>query len=349
MSTSGFSLPGEWHKQSGVLLTWPHENSDWVDDLNAIEALYIQLAITISLYEKALIVAYDETHKIHINALLKQHHSFNAANIIFFVAQTDDTWTRDYGPICLCNMDETKILNFTFNGWGNKFDAHIDNQLTECLVQHSVLQAIETTDCDFILEGGSIDSDGNGTVLTTSSNLLTSTRNPSYTQQDIEKYLQSTLGVRQILWLDHGYLAGDDTDSHIDVLARFTDSQTIVYIHCEDSSDEHYSSSRAMEAQLRTFRNCDGKSYQLIPLPFPAPIFDETNRRLAASYANFLIINDAVLVPTYDDDNDERALKILQSCFNNRKVIGIPCLSAIQQNGSLHCLTMQLPAGVLKS
>jgi len=348
MAEKGFNLPGEWEKQSGVLITWPHKQSDWIESLSEIEAFYINLSKAICQYEKLVIITYDYQLKDHIQSLF-EIHKVNLDNTIFHIAKTNDTWTRDYGPICLTQDSKSHLLDFKFNGWGEKYSSSLDNNITSDLLLKQTLQTYESKQIDFVLEGGSIESDGNGTLLTTSSCLLSNNRNPIYTQKDIDTFLQTTLGVKQVLWLNEGYLSGDDTDSHIDVLARFADSNTILYIKCENKNDEHYASSKAMESQLKTFCNYEGKPYQLIALPFPEAKYDEENRRLAASYANFLIINSAVLMPTYNDPNDEIAIQILQNTFKDREVIGIPSIAAIKQNGSLHCLTMHLPVGIINN
>ena len=338
-------LPAEWEPQSGVLIAWPHQYSDWAESIDKIESIYLQLTKAITAQEKLLIIAYDEEHQNHILNLLKKNQ-LNSVNIIFSIIETNDTWTRDYGPITL-DKNNDLIIDFRFNGWGNKFDASLDNRVTKQLVQNEILKTQSITTAEFILEGGSIESDGQGTLLTTSDCLLTDTRNTLYSKEDISDIIKTTLGISKVLWLDYGYLSGDDTDSHIDMLARFTDEQTIVYVKCEDKKDEHYEASCQMEAQLKTFTNWEDKPYTLKSLPFPNAIFDEDNRRLPASYANFLIINNAVLVPTYDDKKDQQALDTIKECFPDREIIGIPFLAAIEQNGSLHCLTMQIPQGYL--
>lgn len=338
-------LPAEWEPQSGVIITWPHQHSDWADSLTKIEKLYLQLAQAITEQEKLVIIAYDQQHQHHIAECLNKAN-INPQNIIFSQIKTNDTWVRDYGPITL-DKHNNHILDFRFNGWGNKFDATLDNMATTQLVEQGILKTEKMTSAEFILEGGSIESDGKGSLLTTSACLLTETRNTLYSKENITHILETTLGINNVLWLDHGYLAGDDTDSHIDMLARFTDPQTIVYVKCEDPCDEHFESSLAMEKQLQSFRNWEDKPYKLIPLPFPAPVFDDEGRRLPASYANFLIINHAVLVPVYGDKNDSKALEIIAQCFPGRKITGIPFSAAIEQNGSLHCLTMQIPQGYL--
>jgi len=338
-------LPAEWEAQSGVLITWPHQHSDWADAISPIETIYLQLVKAITRFEKTLIIAYDAPHQQHIKTQIKTA-GLSDSNIIFSIAQTNDTWIRDYGPITL-DKNNNHILDFRFNGWGNKFDASLDNLVTRQLVDSGTLKAEKITHAEFILEGGSIESDGKGTLLTTSPCLLADTRNLLLSKDNISDIIKTTLGINKILWLDYGYLSGDDTDSHIDMLARFTDPDTIVYVKCENKEDEHYDANQKMETQLKSFLNWQENPYALKAIPFPDPVFDEDGRRLPASYANFLIINNAVLVPVYNDKNDKQALNTIADCFPDREIIGIPFLSAIEQNGSLHCLTMQIPAGYL--
>jgi len=338
-------LPAEWEPQSGIMITWPHQNSDWVDSMDQIEAFYLQLVKHITRFEKVLIITFNEEHQSHIKNRIKNAQCSHE-NIMFSIIETNDTWTRDYGPITL-EKKNNHIFDFRFNGWGNKFDASLDNLVTQKLVNNNTLKTQSITNAEFILEGGSIESDGKGTLLTTSSCLLTTTRNTLYSKENIGDIVESTLGINKILWLDHGHISGDDTDGHIDMLARFTDPNTIIYVKCEDDEDEHFDENCKMEQQLKTFTNAKNKPYKLKPLPFPSAIFDKSGRRLPASYANFLIINNAVLVPTYNDRNDKKALDMIGSCFPEREIIGIPAVSAIEQNGSLHCLTMQIPEGYL--
>jgi agmatine deiminase len=239
------------------------------------------------------------------------------------------------------------LLDFVFNGWGNKFPADRDNEISRALLTQDAFGELEMHSVDFVLEGGGIETDGDDTLLTTSRCLLAHSRNPALTYSQIEAVLTNHLGVDRFLWLDHGALAGDDTDSHIDTLARFCDPDTIAYCHCDDTADEHFAELQRMQQQLQTFRNKTNQPYRLIPLPLPAAKYDDQGRRLPATYANFLIINDAVLVPTYQDPADENALRTLQSCFPKREIIGIDCSALIRQYGSLHCVTMQLPVGVI--
>ena len=199
---------------------------------------------------------------------------------------------------------------------------------------------------DFILEGGAIESDGKGTLLTTSECMLNFNRN-FLSQNETEIHLKYYFGIKRFLWLFNGYLAGDDTDSHIDTLVRFCNENTIAYVKCDDEKDEHFQSLKKMEIELQAFKQVNGKPYNLIALPFPKAIFDEDGQRLPATYANFLIINGAVLVPIYNVPQDESALKILKQVFPERAIIGIDCNALILQHGSLHCVTMQYPIGII--
>ena len=240
------------------------------------------------------------------------------------------------------------LLDFAFNGWGLKYASELDNQITRQAVETGALNGQYVNRLDFILEGGSIESDGMGTLLTTSECLLSSNRNERLNQVEIEDYLKSVFHLQQVLWLDHGYLAGDDTDSHIDTLARFCSTDTIAYVKCEDKEDEHYGALHAMEEQLKTFRTLAGAPYRLLALPMADKI-EEDGERLPATYANFLILNDAILYPTYNQpQNDKKAGEVLQQAFPGRQIVGIDCRALIKQHGSLHCVTMQYPTGVIK-
>ncbi len=270
----------------------------------------------------------------------------NTRNLHFAVAPSNDTWARDHGAITIVNNGKPELLDFQFNGWGNKFAAELDNQITATLDDANAFGSTPLKSVDFVLEGGAIESDGAGTLLTTSTCLLAPTRNPHLSQKKIEKELKHYFGLDRVLWLDHGELAGDDTDAHIDTLARLCDEQTIAYIQCSDPSDEHFEELQAMEAQLKTFKTAAGNPYKLVPLPMADACYDEDGDRMPATYANFLICNGAVLVPIYRVAQDEQALETIRSIFPDREVIGINCLPLIQQHGSLHCVTMQYPVGV---
>jgi agmatine deiminase len=340
-------LPPEWSPQSGVMIAWPHAHSDWQDILPDVEPVYTQLAQHIARREKLLIVCWNDAHATHVNNLLLEA-DVNPQQILLHKVHSNDTWTRDYGPLTVLEQGKPRLLDFIFNGWGNKFSAPLDNQVTRQLHAAGAFAETPLSTIDLVLEGGSIEVDGQGSLLTTENCLLAPTRNSTLNRDQIETQLRAWFGVERVLWLRHGHLIGDDTDSHIDTLARFCDPHTIAYVACDDPGDEHYPDLRHMETELRDMRDCRGQAYRLVPLPWPAAKYDAADgRRLAASYANFLIINGAVLVPTYGDAADDEALHRLQPCFPGRDIIGVPCLPLIRQNGSLHCITMQLPAGVL--
>jgi agmatine deiminase len=343
---SHYSLPPEWSEQSAVMLTWPNAENTWKPSLHAVEQSFTAIAKAVAEYENVLISCLSEDHLQHVKTTLKNANVHMSA-VYLYAVPSHDVWARDHGPITVVNSKQPKLLNFTFNGWGNKYPATRDNELTERLHRLGAFKNNELNTIDLVLEGVSIEVDGYGTLLTTRSCLLAKNRNPNLTEAEIETQLKKLFNVQRILWLDHGYLAGDDTDGHIDTLARFTDPHTIAYVTCDDSQDEHYDDFQKMQQQLSGFVDYQGKPYRLMPLPWPRAKHSEEGERLPATYANFLIINRAVLVPTYDDSADEIALTQLQNCFADRKIIDVPCRPVIEQYGSLHCVTMQLPEGVL--
>lgn len=323
-------LPAEWEPQEGVQLTWPHRDTDWAPMLNDIIDTYHEMAREIARRERLLIVAPEDA----------------ARDCVRFVCPTNDTWARDHGFITLTDdQGHHRLLDYRFNGWGEKFPADLDNAINRRLFEGGEVKG-EYVDClDFVLEGGSIESDGRGTILTTSSCLLAPHRNQPLTRQDIERRLMQDLGADRILWVDHGSLTGDDTDGHIDTLVRFCPDDTLLYIGCDDPHDEHYEPLRLMEEQLRTFRTLEGQPYRLRKLPLPRPIYDEDGQRLPATYANFLVLNGAVLCPTYGQpDLDAEALRIISEAFPGREMVPIDSRTIIRQHGSIHCCTMQFPS-----
>lgn len=351
-------LPAEWHPQSAVQLTWPHRHTDWAPILQQVTECYLHMAAEIAQRERLIIVT-PEPESVH--KLLAAHLTDEVMQrITLHQMPTNDTWARDHGFITLLGEEGPTLLDFKFNGWGEKFEATLDNQIC----RHMAAQIEPERQChttpvangryeghlDFVLEGGSIESDGRGTILTTSQCLMAPHRNQPLTQSQIEERLKQWLHAERILWLDHGYLAGDDTDSHIDTLARLCPDDTIAYVQCTDAADEHHAELQLMEEQLRTFRTLEGKPYRLIPLPMAAPAHDpEDGHRLPATYANFLVMNDAVLMPTYGHPElDALAASQLQLAFPQHEIVGIDCQALIMQHGSLHCCTMQFPAGVVK-
>ncbi len=336
-------LPAEWYQQSGIQLTWPHAGTDWAYMLNEVQGCFLNIAQEITKREILLIVTPEpEAVREQIEATV------NMDNVRFLKCETNDTWARDHGAITMIDEGNPSLFDFAFNGWGLKFASELDNQITRHALEAGVLKGRYVNHLDFVLEGGSIESDGMGTLMTTSECLLSPNRNKQLNQVEIEEYLKSTFHLQRILWLDHGYLVGDDTDSHIDTLARFCSSNTIAYVKCDNSEDEHYESLHAMEEQLKTFRTLAGEPYKLLALPMANKI-EEAGERLPATYANFLIMNEVILYPTYDQpENDRKAKEVLQQAFPKHEIIGIDCRALIKQHGSLHCVTMQYPLGVIK-
>lgn len=327
-------LPAQWEQQEMVQLVFPHKDTDWDKYLNEAINTFVEIAKNIAKYQKCLIVAKNLTH---IKSLFK-----NKKNLIFIRVDSNDTWSRDFGGIAVKNGTKSIILDFKFNGWGKKFPFKLDNQITTKLKLKGIFKGYLHKSIPFVLEGGSIDSDGEGVILTTSKCLLNKNRNPNLTKNSIEKQLTSSLGTKKILWLNSGALIGDDTDSHIDTLSRFVSNNTIVYQSCEDKDDEHYGELKQMENELKQFVDLKGIPYKLVALPWIKAKYWEKDR-LPATYANFLIINKAVLVPIYNDINDKLALDIFKKLFPKRDIIGIDCTTLIKQHGSLHCVTMQYP------
>ena len=330
--TRNWRLPAEWEPQWGVQLTWPHANTDWAPILDEITTTYKEMAREIAKHENLLIIAPEGEDLSPITSHL-------------LPLKSNDTWARDHGFITLVDDEgHARLLDFCFNGWGEKFPADLDNALNRKLYDNGKVEG-EYVDClDFVLEGGSIESDGKGTVFTTTGCLLAPHRNQPMTKAEIEERLKRELHANRILWINHGNLTGDDTDGHIDTLVRICPNDTLLYMGCDDPNDEQYEELRLMEEQLKTFRTIDGQPYRLMKLPMPRPIYDEGDR-LPATYANFLIINGAVLCPTYaQPDLDAEALRVIGEAFPDREIVGIDCRPVISQHGSLHCCTMQFPS-----
>ena len=306
----------EWENQSMVQLTWPHEGTDWAPILDEITAVYKEMAREIRKREPLLIV-----DSIPHN----------------------DTWARDHGFITIeeTSFDQKSkalvLLDFCFNGWGDKFEATLDNQINKHLFEQGLVKGVYEDHLDFVLEGGSIESDGKGTIFTTECCLMAPHRNQPLTKQEIENRLKEWLGAERIVWLQHGSLLGDDTDGHIDTLVRICPYDTLLYT----GGDKDHPDLALMEEDLKSLRTLEGKPYRLLKLPLPHPIFDDGDR-LPATYANYLVINGSVLVPTYNQpDLDEEAMRIIGQAFPDRQIVGIDCRAVIKQHGSLHCCTMQ--------
>ena len=333
----------EWTPCEGVLMALPNENTDWEYILDEAIAQYNRLISAFTNEGVHVVLICDIAEKSA--SLLKD---CNPSYITFIEADFNDTWTRDYGPLTILKHGDLRGLDFGFNGWGLKFAAHKDNlvnrQLNEKMVFYKNNYRNESS---FILEGGSIETDGEGTILTTTRCLCSPNRNGGLTKHEADTQLRKRLGAQHILFLDYGALAGDDTDSHIDTLARLAPNNTILFTGCRDVDDSHFEELLKMRAQLSMFRNAVGDPYNLIELPLPQAIFDENGERLPATYANYLIYNDLIFMPTYNQtDNDMLAQQTLRIAFPNHKIVGIDCTTLIKQHGSLHCATMQLPVGL---
>lgn len=335
-------FPAEWHPQSAIQLTWPHTETDWVDIIDEVTTFYVGLAKEILKHTKLLIVCNN------VAEVSNNFTSTELKNITLVEIDSNDTWTRDHGAISVFIDGQPAIYDFGFNAWGLKFASNYDNQITQKLFERGVYaEKVKYHNyLNFILEGGAIESDGEGTLLTTTQCLLAPNRNEPLTKEEIEAYLKNIFGLKQVLWLHHGYLSGDDTDSHIDTLARLCDKTTIAYVQCTDQSDEHYQELKNMEQELAAFRTLDNEPYNLIALPMAKPVYED-NYRLPATYANFLIMDAVVLMPTYNTDKDAVAKKQLQKAFPDKEIVGIDCQTLIKQHGSLHCITMQYPEGFL--
>ena len=349
-------LPAEWAHQAFVQIAWPHIETDWSPYLEAAWQCYAQVAREVTRREDLVIVT-PEPEKVF--EYLQEQGDIYLERVHLLQIDTNDTWARDHAFLtCVEDNGQKALLDFTFNGWGQKFAANLDNlinrkafaQLKQMLHDH----AVYVGPVRLVLEGGSVESDGEGTILTTTSCLLADNRNYFSNKTEAEEFLKPLFNADRILWLDHSWLDGDDTDGHIDTVARLCPDHTIAYIQCTDQNDEHFAELSAMEQELQALRTKEGLPYRLIPLPMPDAIFErdfadaveeERDQRLPATYANFLIINGAVLMPTYGQPaKDAEAKAQLQKAFPDREIVVIDCRVLIRQHGSLHCITMQYPA-----
>ena len=326
-------LIAEFEEQSFTQIIFPHAKSDWIDYLSEAQETFVNIINAIIKYQKCLVVC-DDVESV------KKRFEKNE-NLYFVEYETNDTWARDCSVLCVEDGEEIKLLDFTFTGWGGKFEALKDNAMSGAIKGCYDKEVVKV---DLILEGGAVESNGIDTILTTSECMLNKNRNTNLSKDEMTKKLQDEFGMSKILYLNHGYLAGDDTDSHVDTLARFVDEKSIMYVKCDDESDEHYKELKLMEEELQTF----AKEYnlRLIALPMSDACYFE-EERLPATYANFLFVNGAVLVPTYGVKQDAEALEIFRKTFPSKDIIGIDCFSLIKQHGSLHCVTMNFASGVL--
>lgn len=328
-------LPAEWQKQRAVLMAFPHKNSDWNSGLKSALVPFIRIAQAIAYAQPVYIIC---DNKDDISGLF-----CSTQNMSFIEIATNDTWIRDFGYISVLEDGEVKLLDFTFDAWGGKFESELDNEVNKKLHKKGYMGITPLESIDFVLEGGAIESDGLGTIMTTTACLCNVNRNGGLSKDELEEKLAEYLGAKRVLWLDYGYLVGDDTDSHVDTLARFVSLDTIAYVQCLDEEDEHYDELQKMEEQLKGFRTFEGKGYSLIPLPMPTAKYNEEGNRLPATYANFLITNRALVYPRYSVKEDKVVHEIFKKLFADKEIISIECSRLIEEGGSLHCSTMQIP------
>ncbi len=326
-------LPAEWEEQDSILMVFPHKKSDWASDMQSAQSVFLRMASSISATQKLILVCDDVEETKNFIC----YHD----RISFVKLDTNDTWIRDFGPVCVYHNDERKLIDFQFTGWGGKYEATLDNSITKSLHDKWHFMLSPLVHSNLVLEGGSIESDGKGTLMTTKRCLLNPNRNPNLNQKQIEEKLKKLLGVKRFLWLEHGELEGDDTDAHIDTLARFIDEGTIAYVTCEDKEDSHFYELKKMEEELKDFRTFENKPYRLIPLPLPSAKYKDSER-LAATYANFLITNKSILLPTYDDYHDKGMIALFKELYPTREIIPINALRLIEEGGSIHCSTMHV-------
>jgi agmatine/peptidylarginine deiminase len=347
--TTDYILPAEWAPQSGIQLTWPHAETDWRPYLDDITVTFVGLVRIIARYEKVLIVAQhlDEVRRL----LQKEIEPRWFDHLVFCSCRNNDTWARDHAFITLKATSQTaedRLLDFRFNGWGEKFPAALDDAINEHLYESGKLAGHRIGYPDFVLEGGSIESDGEGTIFTTAGCLLAPHRNQPLDQDAIEERLKQMLYAQRIVWLHHGHLTGDDTDGHIDTLVRVAPNDTLLYIGCDDPNDEQYDDLQDMERELKSLKTAEGQAYRLLRLPMPDALYDGDDR-LPATYANFVILNGAVIVPTYHQPaKDKEAMDTIAKAFPDREIIGLDARTVIRQHGSLHCLTMQYPEEIIR-
>jgi agmatine/peptidylarginine deiminase len=337
-------LPAEWEPQAGVMLTWPHAATDWADRLDSVLPVFATIGAAIAAREQLLSVCQSPAHAAEVRDLLLRHGAARAA-LRFALAPSNDSWARDHGPLTTLGESGPVLNDFVFNGWGGKFPAQLDNRISAALAAGGSLAGAGFVSRPLVLEGGAIETDGAGTLLATRSSVIGPSRNPGLDQAGIERSLGGFLGLDRFLWLDHGDISGDDTDGHIDTLARFAGPDTIVHATAPPDDPDHPGLA-AMAGQLRAFATRDGRPYRLLALPFPGVHCDRDGRRLPATYANFLVVNGAVLLPVYGVAADAAAVAVMREAFSRRAVVPVDCRPIIEQNGSLHCLTMQFPAAV---
>ena len=338
-------FPAEWEKQQGIVLCFPHNGNDWPGKYEAVQWAFVEFIKKVATFETVFLVVADEKLKLKVTEMLERAR-VNIENVSFIIHKTNRSWMRDSGPIIVKNGDKREALNFNFNGWAKyknyQLDKYVPSKIADFL--DVPLTQVIYKGKPVIVEGGAIDVNGKGTLLTSEECLMHPTiqvRNKNFSKKDYEAVFKEYLGVTNVIWLGDG-IEGDDTHGHIDDLCRFVNEDTIVTIVETDKNDSNY---KPLQDNLKRLQNAkleDGKSPTIVALPMPKRV-DFEDLRLPASYANFLILNNCVLVPTFNDSNDRVALNILAECFPDREVIGISCIDFIWGFGTLHCLSQQIP------
>ena len=338
---SGYAFPAEWAPHEATWLSWPHKEASWPGKLETIYKPYCEFIKVVAEGEKVRINVNDEATKTFAQAEL-QKVGADLSNIEFYFNPSNDAWCRDHGPAFLLSEDKTKkaVVDWGYNAWGDKYPPYdLDDVIPTKIAEHFHLPLFNP---GIVMEGGSVEFNGAGTILTTAACLLNENRNPHLNKVQIEKYLMDFYGAEQVLWLGDG-IVGDDTDGHIDDITRFVNRNTVLTVVESNPEDENYHLLQENLETLKTLRLPDGEALNIITLPMPAPVIHE-DTRLPASYANFYIANQAVIVPTFRDANDSIALDIIQQAFPDRKVVGIDSTDIIWGLGSFHCLSQQEPA-----
>jgi len=334
-------MPAEWEKHDAVWLAWPHDPATFPDRVEKVEEVYVRIIKALHESENVNLFVIDDSMKARVMGLLEKN-DVDPEKINFIVFEYADVWIRDYGPIFVTDRNKKKlaIVHWIFNAWGEKYEELMkDTQIPSIINQRMRLKCFNP---GIVLEGGSIDVNGRGTLLTTEQCLLNKNRNPHLNKKMVERYLMDYFGVSNIIWLRKG-IAGDDTDGHVDDIARFVNPDTILCAFEDDETDENYPILKENYGILQQFRDQDGNRFDIIRLPMPGFVGDE-HGRLPASYANFYIGNTVVLVPIFGHVNDQHALDIIQQVFPERKVVSINCTDLIYGFGAVHCVTQQQPA-----
>jgi len=345
-TTNNRRFPAEWEDQQGILLCFPHNGNDWPGKYEAIQWAFVEFIKKVAIYETVFLVVSDEKLKEKVTAMLERAR-VNLDNLSFIIQKTNRSWMRDSGPIIVKNGEKREALNFNFNGWAKyknyQLDKHVPAKVAQFL--DIPLTQVMYKGKPVIVEGGAIDSNGKGTLLTSEECLMhpnIQVRNPNFTKADYEAVFKEYLGITNVIWLGDG-IEGDDTHGHIDDLCRFINEDTIVTIIETNTEDNNYLPLQDNLKRLQNAKLENGRSPIIVALPMPKRL-DFEDLRLPASYANFLILNKCVLVPTFNDPNDRKALNILAECFPDREIIGISAIDLIWGFGTLHCLSQQIPS-----